>query len=81
MKIFRSVFNEITDQVLYKKYIYIYDTNQRVSTSDAKNWIKTITVHGHYSCPLSYRLDRFNHYMRHTKNITSYHCFKQGTCG
>ena len=41
-----------------------------------KNWIKIVTVHGHYSCPLSYKLDRFNHYMRHTKNITSYHCFK-----
>ena len=37
------------------------------------NWIKIVTVHGHYSCPLSYKLDRFNHYMRHTKNITSYH--------
>ena len=58
-------------------YVYVYyDTSQRESTSDAKSWIKTITVHGHYSWPFRYRPDKFNHYMRHTKNITSYHCFK-----
>ena len=55
-------------------YVYVYyDTSQRESTSDAKNWIKIVTVHGHYSRPLRYKPDKFNHYMRHTKNITSYH--------
>ena len=49
--------------------IYI-DTSQRESASDAKKYIKPVTVHGHYSGPLSYRQNRFNHYMRHTKNIT-----------
>ena len=35
-----------------------------------KHCIKPVLIHGHYSCPLSYRPDRAYHYMRHKKHIT-----------
>ena len=52
-------------------WIQAYDTRQRERTLKFCNRIETVTIHGHYSCPLSTQKYAY----------TRYHRFKEGPCG